>query len=152
MCEPHWNSLAYVAIKDVVSRPSILVTMTKVFDMTETDFLLEIQSHAIPWLVLNKKKDVIWKVADILLVAPWRLVMDHISAVLALLFVQEVEDVQAYAQDCLLLVSPDFTMQLPLLIKTNPSPLALELLKMTADLKEERKLRVSCNPAPFWRL
>ena len=152
MFEPHWKSLAFMVVKDLVSRPSTSKSIMELLQMTEAEFLQQVQTHAIPWLVLKRKTEVIERIAKAQEQAPWKLVMDQISTVLALLLVQDVDDVQEFAQSCLFQVSPEITAQLPLLVQTNPAAVALELLKMAADLSNDRRSRVGFQHPFFLEL
>ena len=141
-----------MAVKDVVSRPDTTRTLRNLLQMSEENFLRMVRIHALPWLVLKKKVDVIAKIAEAQHQAVVELMMEprNASAVIALLMVQDVGNVMEFVQACLRQVSN--ALDAELLVQTYPAAVALELLKIAADLSEDRKSRVSytCQAAkPF---
>jgi serine/threonine-protein kinase ATR len=145
--EPFWRSLAYMATKDLVQRPQLTRAIAELLHVSVNELLLVIQTHALPWLVLDRKRDVIQKIADARQEAEiWHTMLDglNMAAILSLLLMQETEDVQAFAKSRLDEVSPHFhQFTLVELVQTGKVPIALELLKAAGDADGARKLQVS---------
>jgi serine/threonine-protein kinase ATR len=116
--------------------------------MTVDGFLVHTQSFTLPYLVLLKKKDLVMRIVrarghdrsarDILMES------DNLSAILALLFMQESFDGDAlvalfkHASDALDLKLED-------LVDTEPTTTAYELLKVSADLEDSRRVSCMCG-------
>ncbi|KFA47821.1 hypothetical protein S40293_06413 [Stachybotrys chartarum IBT 40293] len=143
--EPFWRSLAYMATKDLVQRPQLTRAIAELLHVSVNELLLVIQTHALPWLVLDRKRDVIQKIADARQEAEiWHTMLDglNMAAILSLLLMQETEDVQAFAKSRLDEVSPHFhQFTLVELVQTGKVPIALELLKAAGDADGARKLQ-----------
>ncbi|KAF6838930.1 protein kinase Rad3 (phosphatidylinositol 3) [Colletotrichum plurivorum] len=144
--EPFWRNLAYFTVKDMVSRPQISRMIAELMQISVNEFLLIIQTHALPWLVLMRKKDVIQKIAearnerDI-----WAPILDsaNIGSVLALLIVQDVPNIEQFVMSRLTSVSSHFEL-LPMveLMQSELVIIVLELLKTAGEADEARKARV----------
>ncbi|KAI8186429.1 hypothetical protein K4K51_010488 [Colletotrichum sp. SAR 10_75] len=144
--EPFWRNLAYFAVKDMVARPQISRSLAEILQISVNEFLLLIQTHALPWLVLMKKRDVIQKIAE----ARGEkdvgfLVMDsiNIGPVLGLLLVQDVPDVAQFTMARLVEFAPTLAdTTLADVIQAELVMVVLELLKAAAEADETRKARV----------
>jgi serine/threonine-protein kinase ATR len=147
--EPYWRYLAFSAVKDMTTRPRAVRSLAELLDISMSDLLLMVQSHALPWLVLTKRQDVIQKFADARKeTEPWQpcLDNDNLGPILALLLVQDVPDVSANAIGLLRHVSPHFDgLSLPDLLQIEPLMTTLELLKAAGDADDQRKYRVSTD-------
>nr|XP_036588838.1 protein kinase Rad3 (phosphatidylinositol 3) [Colletotrichum truncatum]KAF6800480.1 protein kinase Rad3 (phosphatidylinositol 3) [Colletotrichum truncatum] len=144
--EPFWRNLAYFAVKDMVARPQISRSLAELMQISVNEFLLLIQSHAMPWLVLMKKKDVIQKIAeargekDI-----WVPIIDGANAggIYALLLVQEVPDIEEFVMSRLSEVSPHMkSSSFVELMQSEVVSIVLELLKAAGEADEARKTRI----------
>ncbi|KAK2593293.1 serine/threonine-protein kinase M1 [Conoideocrella luteorostrata] len=141
--EPFWKSLAYMATKDMIQRPQRSRAIAELLQISVNDLLLLIQTHALPWLVLDKRQDVIQKIAearhDENVSYP---VMDgpNLASTLALLLVQDTEDIEEFTKSRLNQISSHFH-NLPLLhlFLTEPVLIALELLKAASTTDESKK-------------
>lgn len=143
MFEPFWPNLAYVVTKGMVHRPQMSRATAELLQITVTELLLLIQTYALPWLVLDKQKDVIQKIAEARQESEiWRPLMDgaNLSATLALLLVQDTEDVVGFAKSRLDELSPHFHPT-PIidLLNSEPVLVAMELLKALGDADDKRK-------------
>jgi serine/threonine-protein kinase ATR len=147
--EPYWRYLAFSAVKDMLSQPRAVRSLAELLDTTVPDLLLMVQSHALPWLVLTKRQDVIRKFADARHETdPWQPCLDNynLGPILALLLVQDASDVPANAMTLLRHVSPHFDeLSLPDLLQIEPLMTTLELLKAAGDADDQRKTRVSAT-------
>lgn len=157
LLEPFWRSLAYLVVKDMFTRPQTTQMVADLLKTNVTELLLLIQSHALPWLVLHKRKDIIQRFLEArreALSASQRseeklwtmLCMDdaNFSAILSRLLLQDAPDVEGYIVSVLSDVCPNFsTVSLKELISSNPVSIALELLKMSGEGDESVRASVS---------
>ncbi|KAI3544873.1 phosphatidylinositol 3 [Colletotrichum filicis] len=144
--EPFWRNLAYFAVKDMQARPQICRAIADLLQISVTEFLLLIQSHALPWLVLMKKKEVIQKIAeargerDI-----WVPILDPANAgsIIALLLIQDVGNLEKFVMSRLVEVSSHLeTFTLVELVQSEVCSVALELFKAAGEADEARKPRI----------
>lgn len=147
LLEPFWRNLAYATVKDMLRRPQTTQMVADLLKTSITELLLLIQSHALPWLVLHRKKDVILRFLDARreLSQPHKqgkeelwtmLYMDNanLSAILSRLLVQDVPNIEEYTRSVLLDVCPDHEVpSLKELLSINPVPTTFELLKMGGE-------------------
>ncbi|RGP60551.1 putative uvsb pi-3 kinase [Fusarium longipes] len=141
--EPFWPNLAYMATKDMVQRPQMSRTIAELLQVSVNELLLLIQTHALPWLVLDKQKDVIQKIAEARQESEiWLPLIDpaNLAATLALLLIQDTEDIAAFAKSRLDELSAHFeTESLADLLQVEPVLTVMELLKAAGDSDESRK-------------
>lgn len=159
LLEPFWRSLAYLTVKDMFTRPQTTQMVADLLKTNVTELLLLIQSHALPWLVLHKRKDIIQRFLDArreTLALPQRdsehiwtmLYIDdaNLSTILSRLLVQDVPDLEEYVRSVLRDVCQN--AQIPTLkelLSTNPVPTTLELLKMSGEADETMRVTVSTS-------
>ena len=145
--EPFWPNLAYMATRDMVQRPQMSRTIAELLQVSVNELLLLIQTHALPWLVLDKQKDVIQKIAEARQEAEiWLPLIDpaNLAATLALLLIQDTEDIAAFAKSRLDELSAHFeTETLVSLLQVEPVLTVMELLKAAGDSDESKKAPVS---------
>lgn len=147
--EPFWKSLAYMATKDMIQRPQRSRAIAELLQIGVNELLLLIQTHALPWLVLDKQKDVIQRIAEarqerevgsLLMDAP------NLASTLALLLIQDTDDVEGFTKSRLDYISSHFeALSLFDLFQSEPVVIALELLKMAADADEAKKILVGSS-------
>ncbi|KAL6794711.1 hypothetical protein GGI42DRAFT_345653 [Trichoderma sp. SZMC 28013] len=144
--EPFWKSLAYMATKDIVQRPQRSRAIAELLQISVNELLLLIQSHALPWLVLDKRKDVIQKIAEARQETEiWRPLMDspNTASVLSLLMMQESDNIEEFVKSSLDEISPHFhALSLADIIQSEPVLTAIELLKAAADADAPRKRQI----------
>lgn len=147
LLQPFWASLAFTVVKDLVSKPQTAGRVAELLQMNVSDLLLMLQKHALPWLVLTKKREVIQKIAEARDAdETWQPCLDtrNLPSILATLLVQDVPDIVGHAMSLLSHVSSHFEgSELVDLLRTDPLMIALELLKAGAEANEARKARVS---------
>ena len=148
--EPYWRSLAYLVTKDMIRRPQRSRAVAELLQLSVNELLLLIQTHALPWLVLEKKKDIVQKIAEARQEEEaWRPLMDsmNLAATLSLLLVQDTDDLEGFAKSRLNEISPHFHAQ-PLLdlLQSEPVLIVMELLKAAGDADQTRKALVSNIP------
>ncbi|RYO96297.1 hypothetical protein DL763_003270 [Monosporascus cannonballus] len=143
LLEPFWRSLAFSAVKDCVTQPKLIRILAELMSMNIQDLILYIHGHAMPWLVLTKRRDVIQKIAEARgEQEPWQPCLDNanLGPILALLLVQEVSDVQEYSMTLLRQISSHFDgLSLVELLQMEPLITTLELLKAAGDADEIHK-------------
>lgn len=148
----YWSSLAYLAVKDVATQPKLTRLLAEIQDMSLDQLLLHIQTYALPYLVLNKKKDIIQMIAEVRNeTEPWQPCLDiaNLGPILALLLTQEAADVQEYTMSLLRHISSHFDeFNLVDLLQIEPLATALNILKAAADADESRKPHVRPSPQP----
>lgn len=153
--EPFWPNLAYMTTKDMVQRPQMSRTIAELLQVSVNELLLLIQTHALPWLVLDKQKDVIQKIAEARQESEvWLPLIDpaNLAATLALLLVQDTDDIASFAKSRLEELSTHFQSE-PLvnLLQVEPVLTVIELLKAAGDADETKKAPVSQSSMHLWR-
>jgi serine/threonine-protein kinase ATR len=145
--QPFWPILAFSVVKDLVSKPQTARLVADLLQMSVLDLLLMLQKHALPWLVLTKKREVIQKITEARgETETWQPCMDpaNLPSILTLLLVQDVPDIAAHSMSLLGHVSSHLDkFELVELLRTEPLIIALELFKAASGANEARKARVS---------
>ncbi|CAM1502082.1 Fc.00g040660.m01.CDS01 [Cosmosporella sp. VM-42] len=141
--KPYWPSLAYMATKDMVHRPQMSRAIAELLSLSVNELLLLIQTHALPWLVLDKQKGVIQKIAEARQEKEiWQPVMEgrNMAAIVAHLLVQDTEDPKGFTESRLIELHPHFR-KTPLLelLQSEPVLIAMELLKAAGEADESQK-------------
>ena len=146
LLEPFWKYLAFSALKDYPSKPKLVQLLAEMMSMSVQELIAYIHGYAMPWLVLTKRREVIQKIAEVRdEEEPWQPCLDNanLGPILALLLVQEVQDVEEYAMGLLREISPHFDdLTLVELLQVEPMMSSLELLKIAGDADESRKPQV----------
>ncbi|KAJ8130697.1 hypothetical protein O1611_g2932 [Lasiodiplodia mahajangana] len=139
----YWSSLAYLAVRDIVTQPKLARLLAEMQEISPAQLLLHIQTDALPYLVLNKKKDVIQMIAEARNETElWQPCLDNanLGGILALLITQETADIQQYTMSLLRHISPHFDeFKLVDLLQIEPLATALHVLKAAAEADESRK-------------
>lgn len=157
LLEPFWRSLAYLTVKDIFKRPQTTQMVADLLKTSITELLLIIQSHALPWLVLHRKKDIIQRFLEArretLTLSQrdseqvWTMIYiddNNISAILSRLLVQDEPDIEEYIRSVLLDVCQnDKVPSLKELLSSNPVQITMELLKMSGEGDENTRMTVS---------
>jgi serine/threonine-protein kinase ATR len=156
LLEPFWRYLAFAALRDFTTKPKLTQLLAELVDMSLPDFILYIHGYAMPWLVLTKRRDVIQSIAEVRHEEePWQPCLDNanLGQILALLMIQEVEDVYEYSMTLLRHISPHFDgLTLVALLQMEPLLTTMELLKAAGDADEKRKIPVSIAKYGFFTL
>lgn len=155
LLEPFWRSLAYSTVKDMFTRPQTTQMVADLLKTNITELLLLIQSHALPWLVLHRKKDIVHKFLEARreAIPPdqreteqlWTMLyMDdaNLCTILSRLLVQDVPDIEAYVSSVLLDVCPQESLNLRELLLSSAVPTTMELLKMSGEGDENMRASV----------
>lgn len=147
LLEPYWKSLAYMATKDMVHRPQRSRAIAELLQISVNELLLLIQTHALPWLVLDKRTEVIQKFAEARQEnMGWQPLMDNanLAAILSLLMIQETDNIETFVRSRL----NDVGLHLhdrPIveLLQIEPVLIAIELLKAAGQADGARKQTIT---------
>jgi len=147
--EPFWNNLAFSVVKNLISKPQTTRTIAELLQLSVSELVLLLQQHALPWLVLTGRRDVIQKIAEFRgETEAWRPCLDNanMGSILALLLMQDVPQAQmeSFVMTLLRNISPHFDdSSLVELLRSGTLQTVLELLKAVTDADEDKKSRVS---------
>ncbi|KAJ3496050.1 hypothetical protein NLG97_g2953 [Lecanicillium saksenae] len=147
LLEPYWKSLGYMATKDMVHRPQRSRAIAELLQISVNELLLLIQTHALPWLVLDKRTEVIQKFAEARQeTMGWQPLMDNanLAAILSLLMIQETDNIENFVRSRL----NDVGLHLhdrPIveLLQIEPVLIAIELLKAAGEADGTRKQTIT---------
>lgn len=159
LLEPFWRNLAYLTVKDIFKRPQTTQMVADLLKTSVTELLLIIQSHALPWLVLHRRKDIIQRFLDARKEALalsqrdsekiWTMLYfddANISTILSRLLVQDEPDIEEFVRSLLFDVCQiDEVPSLKELVSSTPVPITVELLKMSGEGDESMKTTVSAS-------
>lgn len=148
---PFWDSVAIAAVKDLLSRPQTSQLMADLLEVTVPEFLILTQAYTLPWLVLWRDGKTIKKIAQARNDEPWRVCTDNANIVhiMALLLVQDVQNIESHSMSALKCVSSDFEKRglgFAFLLKMDPSSTFLHLLKVAGHADDSKKSRVGKFP------
>lgn len=137
----------------MVSRPQISRALAELFQISVNQLLLHVQSYALPWLVLMKKKDVVQKIVDARQEKdPISVLMDsdNNGPIMALLLIQDVPDIEQFVMSRLREFASHFeSCTLTGLMQPEALSIVLELLKAAGDADEDKKPRVSHHATEY---
>jgi serine/threonine-protein kinase ATR len=147
MFTPFWESVAIAAVKDLLVKPQTTQLMADLLEMTVPDFLILTQAYTLPWLVLWGEVKIIKKIAQARNEDPGRVCIDdaNVFRIMALLLVQDVNDIESHTMSKLKCISPEFDKQgltFAHLLKIGPPNTFLQLLIVAGDADGSKKSRV----------
>ncbi|OBT63761.1 hypothetical protein VE03_06954 [Pseudogymnoascus sp. 23342-1-I1] len=144
MFSPFWRTIAHTAVSDLQNRPQTVQLMAELLSISVPEFLVETQAYTLPWLVLAKKTDIITKISqareddD-----PSKAIISNMVAIMPLLLVQAVPDIEAFIMGLLRGVSLAFDkIDLVQCLGIGAIEIAVELLKNAGDEDDSKKSRV----------
>ncbi|KAK8074965.1 Protein kinase rad3 [Apiospora hydei] len=144
--EPYWKSLAYSALKELISQPKTACLLADMLEMTLPQFVMVTQRYALPYLVSAGKRDIIQKIAVLRKESePWQpcLDADNVGPILAFLLVRDAQNIPENSMNSLREISSHFDeLAFADLLKIEPVMTSLELLKAAGDADEPRKLHI----------
>jgi serine/threonine-protein kinase ATR len=149
MLRPYWRTIGFKVVNEIYNKPQKAQFVGNLTGLTVSSLLLEIHGHVLPILVLNKRKDVIERIAQAKDTTPEDVCIEprhHLCRILALLLCQPGNDVERRAMDSLISVAPGFKenrFELHELVLMESAGAAFEVLKMAADHDDGDK-RVVC--------
>jgi serine/threonine-protein kinase ATR len=144
---PYWTSIAVSVVLEIHSRPQKIQQLCAILGLDVNQFLTMTEGHTVPSLVLHHKKDILQRLAN----ARGEGVTVHdvclqprsnMAAILTLLLSQPGTNVEEAAFSCLTDASSTFReTNLDILVQSDPTLIACELLKFIGEQPEERKSR-----------
>ncbi|KFY60649.1 hypothetical protein V496_05277 [Pseudogymnoascus sp. VKM F-4515 (FW-2607)] len=144
MFSPFWRTIAHTAVSDLQNRPQTVQLMAELLSISVPEFLVETQAYTLPWLVLAKKTDIITKISqareddD-----PSKAIISNMVAIMPLLLVQAVPNIETFIMGLLRGVSPAFDkIDLVQCLGIGAIEVAVELLKNAGDEDDSKKSRV----------
>ncbi|KFY81056.1 hypothetical protein V499_00169 [Pseudogymnoascus sp. VKM F-103] len=144
MFSPFWRTIAHTAVSDLQNRPQTVQLMAELLSISVPEFLVETQAYTLPWLVLAKKTDIITKISqareddD-----PSKAIISNMVAIMPLLLVQAVPDIETFIMGLLRGVSTAFDkIDLVQCLGIGAIEIAVELLKNAGDEDDSKKSRV----------
>lgn len=148
LLEPFWKNIAMLVVRDLHSRPQIAQFLSDLLNMSVAEFLVLTQSHTLPYLILQNKKDFIQRIVQARGEGSTivNTLMDDTNSppiVAVLLTEQTTNDVVAAANTRLHELSECLKKtNLPELAGAYVIPVACELLKSAGDEDEKKRARV----------
>jgi serine/threonine-protein kinase ATR len=146
MLRPYWKTIGYKVVCEINNKPQKAQLLGHIVEMSVPMLLCDIHPHVIPILVLNKRKDVIRRIAKAKDTTVEDVCMQpSLAPILALLLCQTGPDVEQRTMDCLIAVAPGFRddrFPLQELIVQEMASTACEVLKMAVDRDEGGKQAV----------
>lgn len=149
MLRPYWKTIGFKVVSEIQNKPQKAQLLSYLVEMSVPMLLCDIHPHVIPILVLNKRKDVIRRIAKAKDTTVEDVCMQpSLARILALLLCQpgEDEEVERRAMDSLIAVAPGFRddrYPLQELLVQESASAACEVLRMAADHDGSDKLAVS---------
>ncbi len=132
-----------------MTKPQITRITAELLQLSVSQLVLLLQRHALPWLVLTKRREVVQKIAEFRGEREaWRPCVDNanLSAILALLLAQDIPpaQIEPFTMSLLRYISPHFNgSSLVDLLRVETIQTILELLKVSGEAGEARRSRVS---------
>ncbi|KAH8588648.1 protein kinase-like protein rad3 [Bisporella sp. PMI_857] len=146
MFSPFWDTIAIVAVKQLLSKPQMVQSMVDLLGMKVTEFLVLTQPYTLPYLVAYGKVDVIGRIAHVIKNdEKWAICMErsNLLPILAFLLVQDVEDMETFIMSSLRATSSSFKdSDITELMRAEPATIALILLKSFGDADESKRSRI----------
>lgn len=118
--------------------------MSELLQISVNDLLILIQSHALPWLVLTKKKDVVQKIVEARKDDARSAILDSTNhgPIVALLLVQDTTDIETFVMSRLREFSKFDNCSLVDLLRAEAVPIIMELLKTAGDSNDATRNKV----------
>lgn len=146
MFRPFWDSIAIIAVKDLLVKPQTSQLMSDLLNSSVKGFLDITQTFTLPYLVVEGRVDIIHKINQACQVQDdYVICLDpkNLIPILSLLMIQSVPDLEKYICHMLRATSPRFKeFDLLELTRTEPAALLHHLLKMAGDAVEQKKGKV----------
>jgi serine/threonine-protein kinase ATR len=143
---PFWRSIAIAAVKDFQKRPQTTQMLSEVLSMSVPDFLVLTQSYTLPYLILQRHRDVVHRIAQARGDASvWQMCLESTNRgpIIALLIIQPVADIEASTMELFREISSDFdALDLSDVAKSESVPIVYELLKSAGEQDDDKRSRV----------
>lgn len=143
---PYWRTVAPTVVKDLQRRPQVAQYMSDLLAMSIGDFLCLTQVYTIPYLVLNKQRDILKKISNASGLTTKMLCMDHsnTAAILACILLEPSKDMERVIMNLLNAASSEFNTIdcAENFMRAEPILTASELLKAASEENDENKSKV----------
>lgn len=138
LLDPFWKITGVTVVKDLLTRPQKVQQVADLVGSHVDQLLVHIQTEVLPWIVLEKKQDILIRVArargENTSVFDVCMHPRNLPAILAAIVVQHPDEIEAAVSSCLSHASPDFRGKDPVeFLKVEVITLACELLKIAGD-------------------
>ncbi|KAF8469032.1 hypothetical protein BDZ91DRAFT_776018 [Kalaharituber pfeilii] len=139
---PFWRSISPSVVKQLQSRPQIAQLLSELCGLEVSEFLILTQSYTLPYLILFRKNEIIERITQAIgntTVKEMCVTKSNMTAILAVLLTQDIDNAEMTAINLLQSVSPEFgKVSFADLVRSDPIPLAEELIKMAGDENETK--------------
>lgn len=138
LLNPFWRVNGVTIVKDLLTRPQKVQQIADLVGLRVDQFLSHVQTDVMPWLVLEKKQDILVRIARVRGsdTSVWDLCVHrrNLPAILAAIIVQHPEEIETAIASCLKPSNPDFQVDDSVnLLKTETIAVACEVLKVAGD-------------------
>lgn len=133
---PYWRTIAVTIVQDLYRRPQIAQQVSELLAMNVPDFLVLTQMHTIPYFVLQRRHEILQRIADACGLTIMTVCREHsnLAAILSSVLLKISDDVEAQMMALLNGVSPEFaSVNCADLLKSEPQATATELLKIAGE-------------------
>lgn len=154
LLDPFWRVTGVTVVKDLLTRPQKIQQLADLLGWHVNRLLLHVETEVLPWLVLEKKQDILLRFARArggkTSVSDVCIHRRNLPAILAAIVVQHPEDIEAAISSCLGHASSDFHDKDPVeFLKAETIAVASELLKVAGDKDSiDREKVETYNPSP----
>lgn len=139
---PYWRSIGPYVVQQLQSRPQIAQLLCELCAIDLSEFLVLTQTFTLPYLILARKYDIIERIAQAngnMTVKALCVAKNNLTAILAVLLTQDIENPEETTIKLLQAVSPEFgKVSFGDLVRSVPIPLAEELIKMAGEENEAK--------------
>lgn len=150
---PFWRTLSVTIVKNFQTRPYMAEQLCDLLGMKVDDFLRLTEIYILPYLVLTRKRDVIARIGasyrDVR--SPFDICSEknNLATILAFLLCQPSSDPESMIMSLLADIDLAFKNRtLGELVRTEPIPIACDLLKGLGDSGEKQARVSSCFVSP----
>jgi serine/threonine-protein kinase ATR len=139
--------LSITVVKNLQTRPHMAEQLCDLLGMGVDDLLRLTEVHILPYLVLTRKRDIIMRIGASYQTAksPFELCTEknNLASILAFLLSQPSSDPEGMILSLFSAVDPEFqNRSLAVFLRTEPIPIARDLLKYLGDAGEDKESRV----------
>ena len=143
---PYWRTVAPTVVKDLQRRPQVAQYISDLLAMSIGEFLCLTQVHTIPYLVLNKQRDILQKISKASGLTTKTLCTDHsnMGAILACILLEPSKNMEHLIMNLLNSASSEFNSIgcAEDFLRAEPILTASELLKAASEENDENKTKV----------
>lgn len=150
--KPFWKIIGVTAVKDILRRPQKIQQLSDLMDLSVNQLLVIIQADVVPWLVLEKRQEILQRVAKARgrETTVWALCMArrNLVAILSSITVQHPSNLIEAMSDRLAYASAEFAKEdVTNLLKAEQIAVACEVLKVAGDKNGVDREQVAKFPA-----